>query len=70
MFWIGLCLQAVLAQSQQQPQLPQPDDHLTEITPTSFPVDRRYPLEAQQHYLAARTAALIHQPDLYKQECA
>jgi hypothetical protein len=66
---IGLSLQAG-AQIMQQPQLPQLDDHLIELTPTSFTPDRRLPLEAQQHYLAARAAAFTHQPDLYSRECA
>jgi hypothetical protein len=78
--WLGLGLPTAF--SQQRLQQPQPasfqtaqnDDHLAEVTPTSLSLQsrsgRRLTLKAQQHYQAARAAALDHHPEVYASETA
>jgi hypothetical protein len=68
--------------AQREPQLPitpnaEREQHLAALTPVELAAgprprirrERRAAVEAQQHYRAARAAALAHQGDSYEREC-
>jgi uncharacterized membrane protein len=80
LLWLGIALPNAFSQQTLQDSRPanlqtnQTDDHLAELTPTKLSranqKSRRIRLKAEQHYLAARAAALNHHPEIYASEIA